>query len=299
VVTWLRFPAWFNGFSYYLLLEALGNITETGVVIKEPNGINNISLYTTTGALQNYFTLIQDTYTVRGAKSNAEACLTGPFGAGLTAPPQPIPQVVSTDLSAAPPPTVAEAVGKSPSIFENVCMDRESPSGLVYPRVVLTAYYRQDALAALAAAGRTDSSAFSDDWEGLLALLQAHKESRAAGLASLPQHGLCVTTHPDCGRLGDVLAAIAASILQTRGTQQGYVYDLSVPPPSAVPLVGGQGWQLAAETLRRLLGYNAPDVQTYKTMNASTCHDMSPHFLAGQCMVGVGRPQRLCSIFTV
>lgn len=65
----------------------------------------------------------------------------------------------------------------------------------------------------------------------------------ASGGSSLPAYGLCVSTSPTCGRVGDLLPAIAASVLQTRGSKQGYVFDLSEPAPAAVPLTNGTGWR--------------------------------------------------------
>ncbi|KAG2426173.1 hypothetical protein HXX76_013154 [Chlamydomonas incerta] len=85
------------------------------------------------------------------------------------------------------------------------------------------------------------------DWEEMIELLAAHRaavdrareslhatveragavlsydidNAVAAAAAGLPEHGLCLSAHtPSCSRLGDLLAAIAASIVQTTGTTQ-------------------------------------------------------------------------------
>ncbi|KXZ47867.1 hypothetical protein GPECTOR_32g480 [Gonium pectorale] len=125
----------------------------------------------------------------------------------------------------------------------------------------------------------------------MLAVLQAHAALQEAATvssgsvgpaASLPRYGLCLTTNPNCGRLGDVLAAIAASIVQPGGTQQGYVFDLAPEPPSAVPLVNSTGWRHAADLLRRMLVYNAPNVQT--AANDRPCWGVHPAFLEGDCL---------------
>ncbi|KXZ47868.1 hypothetical protein GPECTOR_32g481 [Gonium pectorale] len=125
----------------------------------------------------------------------------------------------------------------------------------------------------------------------MLAVLQAHAALQEAATvssgsvgpaASLPRYGLCLTTNPNCGRLGDVLAAIAASIVQPGGTQQGYVFDLGPEPPSAVPLVNSTGWRHAADLLRRMLVYNAPNVQT--AANDRPCWGVHPAFLEGDCL---------------
>ncbi len=57
-----------------------------------------------------------------------------------------------------------------------------------------------------------------DSWEDLLQLLARHKNASAAGAsAALPPYGLCVTNAATCGRLGDLLSAIAASVVQIGG----------------------------------------------------------------------------------
>ncbi|KXZ47866.1 hypothetical protein GPECTOR_32g479 [Gonium pectorale] len=125
----------------------------------------------------------------------------------------------------------------------------------------------------------------------MLVVLQAHAALQEAATvssgsvgpaASLPRYGLCLTTNPNCGRLGDVLAAIAASIVQPGGTQQGYVFDLAPEPPSIVPLVNSTGWRHAADLLRRMLVYNAPNVQT--AANDRPCWGVHPAFLEGDCL---------------
>ncbi|KAG2500097.1 hypothetical protein HYH03_001680 [Edaphochlamys debaryana] len=131
-----------------------------------------------------------------------------------------------------------------------------------------------------------------DDWEGLLALLEGHRmavakaaaEPGSGGAGGLPAHGLCVTMHPDCGRVGDVWAAVAASVLQTEGTEQGYVYDLSHPPPAALPLMNTSGWAYAADVVRRLLSYNAPDVDNSTGSPYYTCGAFSSLFGNGSCL---------------
>jgi hypothetical protein len=109
---------------------------------------------------------------------------------------------------------------------ENACLDKSNPQGPLHPRVFLLLFYRADALAAMHAAGQIASPDAPSDWDSLVGLLKAHSGAlHANGAASsisslLPTHGLCITTDASCGRLGDVLAAIAASVVQTSGTKQ-------------------------------------------------------------------------------
>ncbi|KAG2443396.1 hypothetical protein HXX76_001756 [Chlamydomonas incerta] len=176
-------------------------------------------------------------------------------------------------------------------------------------------FYRAEALAALAAGSHTPSAAPPDDWEQLIALLEAHRlahsssGSSSSSSTSLPKYGLCITTHADCGRLGDVWAAVAASVMQTEDTEQGYLYDLEGgSPTSAPPLANSTGWVYATELLQRMLVYNAPEpaatvaaaaARTAAAAAASNhsvntrdhrdvvCTDVSTHFKAGDCMVTV------------
>ncbi|KAG2440501.1 hypothetical protein HYH02_010379 [Chlamydomonas schloesseri] len=182
------------------------------------------------------------------------------------------------------------APGYVTGLAENVCVNDTNPRGLLHPRTYLSMFYRAEALAALAAGGHVPSAAPPDDWEQLIALLEAHRlatngSSSGTGSSSsgvLPKYGLCITTHPDCGRLGDVWAAMAASVLQTQGTAQGYLYDLAAPPPLAVSLANSTGWVHATELLRHLLVYNAPEPGVREHRE---CSDVSSHFVAGDCMI--------------
>ncbi|KAG2446180.1 hypothetical protein HXX76_000773 [Chlamydomonas incerta] len=153
-------------------------------------------------------------------------------------------------------------------------------------------FYRAEALAALAAGGYVASAAPPYDWEQLIALLEAHRLANSSGSSSgLPKYGVCITTHPECGILGDVWAALAASVLQTQGTEQGYLYDLSSgSPSSAIPLANSTGWVHATELLRRMLAYNAPEPADRTASNRTTdgeveCTDVSSHFKSGDCMI--------------
>mgnify|MGYP001806730440 CR=1 FL=1 len=188
-------------------------------------------------------------------------------------------------------------------IPENVCVNDTEPRGLIHPRVYLTMFYRAEALAALAAGGYVPSAAPPDDWEQLIALLEGHRlansssrsnSSSGGGVSnssSLPKYGLCISTHPACGLLGDFWAALAASVLQTQGTEQGYLYDLSTgSPSSAIPLANSTGWLYATELLRRVLVFNAPEPFDLTTNNRTTdgeveCTDVSGHFKSGDCMI--------------
>ncbi|GFR49259.1 hypothetical protein Agub_g11277, partial [Astrephomene gubernaculifera] len=181
---------------------------------------------------------------------------------------------------------------------ENACADTTQPTGPLHPRTYLMLFYRPDALAALHAAGHTTSASPPEDWDAMLDLLRAHaaaanatRNASAVGAnSSLPRYGLCLTTDPGCGRLGDVFAAVAASVLQTAGTQQGYVFDLSVAPPAVVQLVNGTGWRYAATLLQQLLWYNAPEAAVgIATSNSSssgmTCRGVSQAFVTGECLM--------------
>ncbi len=184
--------------------------------------------------------------------------------------------------------------------------------GPLHPRTYLLMWYRRDALTAL------NVTSPPDHWEGLLELLEAHRlakqaegsraQAASAGteeeggkekVTQLPEYGICVTVSPHCGRVGDVLAAIAASVVQTRGSVQGYVFDLDKPAPALELLVNGSGWRYAAGLLRQLLSYNAPDNMTnengpsaaamnkgaYAASPSPFCHAVSPYFASGSCML--------------
>ncbi len=168
--------------------------------------------------------------------------------------------------------------------------------GVVHPRTYLLTFYRVDALARLHMPVPTN-------WEGLLALLKWHRQAVgqhggpvAAKAVGIPEHGLCLTVQPTCGRLGDALTAMAATVVQTRGTAQGYLLDLQQPLPAAVPLTNSSGWRYAATLLAQLLEYNAPDASALDApaalqsgdplpVAAAKCPPVSPAFLEGNCLV--------------
>ncbi|EFJ44719.1 hypothetical protein VOLCADRAFT_95069 [Volvox carteri f. nagariensis] len=165
--------------------------------------------------------------------------------------------VVSADMSGFSPSWMVEQEGIV-SFTENVCIDKTNPQGPLFPRAFLLLFYRADVLDALYESGH---------------------------------YGLCITTDPNCGRLGDILAAIAASVVQTSSTMQGYVFDLAAAPPAAPPLVNGTAWRYGMEVLRRLLQYNAPDYNTTDSTGpgsfdtaAKRCHAYSPWFASGGCL---------------
>ncbi|KXZ50689.1 hypothetical protein GPECTOR_15g373 [Gonium pectorale] len=177
--------------------------------------------------------------------------------------------------------------------------------GPLHPRTFLLLYYRPDALEAMAEVGLApDGAAPPSDWEGMLRLLEAHASAVAAQAqqaeqaqqghtsaagAPLPRHGLCLTADPVCGRVGDVLMAIAASVLQTQGTGQGYAMDLSSEPPAIASTINGTGWRYAASVLQQLLSYNAPEPEPEPAADggapAPTCFSASPAFRSGDCLM--------------
>ncbi|KAG2440502.1 hypothetical protein HYH02_010380 [Chlamydomonas schloesseri] len=276
VISWLRFPAWYNGaISSWLKEQVQSNpqIMELlhNAVVDDPDSLPALGSFSA-GSMRDYLTVQQNQYSV-----------------------------VSMDVSGIPSWSVWVMLQEwDPFIVpENVCVNETEPRGLLHPRTYLSMFYRAEALAALAAGGHVPSAAPPDDWEQLIALLEAHRlatngSSSGTGSSSsgvLPKYGLCITTHPDCGLLGDVWAAMAASVLQTQGTAQGYLYDLaSGSPSSAIPMANGTGWVHATELLRRLLVYNAPGPIDRSASNRTTdreleCTDISSHFKAGDCMV--------------
>ncbi|KXZ42842.1 hypothetical protein GPECTOR_115g336 [Gonium pectorale] len=242
--------------------------------------------------------------------------------------------MTSYDYSGLPPTSAYLQLGAAAALPENVCVNATRPRGLLHPRTYLLAFYRADALKQLHAADRIASTSFPDDWEELLDLLAAHKAAIADGVVNVtttapaadassaagggragggrtdgrrfPKHGLCITTHTECGRLGDVWAAIAASIVQTEGPTQGVYWDLIPPPPTAFPLINTTGWRYAADVLTRMLSYNVIDydlaAQNYSSGSSRprrkpvldgtcdrtcerVCTHMSQHFQEGECMV--------------
>ncbi|KAG2490196.1 hypothetical protein HYH03_011323 [Edaphochlamys debaryana] len=210
-------------------------------------------------------------------------------------------------------PAGARALVGHNHVPENACTSTGAPTGPIHPRTYLLMFYRPDAMAALHEAGAVQDTAPPEDWDELQALLQAHAGAVSGGGGSrgaggggggsgggsgsgdgggsgssngstaadwvMPRYGLCVTADSACGRHGDVFAAIAASIVQSGGTQQGYAFDLiETPPPDAVPLVNSTGWRAAADILTKLLQYNAPEPP-------GTCRGVSPAFLSGDCLL--------------
>ncbi|KXZ56438.1 hypothetical protein GPECTOR_1g392 [Gonium pectorale] len=200
--------------------------------------------------------------------------------------------VVTYDFAGMPA-GVAYSPLEDMDLADNVCVDSNNPRGLMHPRTFLLMMYRADSLERLHSAGLTPRAGPPNDWEELIDLLAAHRGAvNTANGDAFPEHGMCITTHRDCGRLGDVWSAIAASVVQTTGTTQGVYWDLTAPPPSANPLVNSTGWRYASDVLRRLLLYNAPDYddsgvtdEFNNTIAQKICTDVSPHFLNGSCMI--------------
>ncbi|KXZ56441.1 hypothetical protein GPECTOR_1g395 [Gonium pectorale] len=204
--------------------------------------------------------------------------------------------LVSYDMSGESAKTVWSSL-EPLGLQENVCVNASAPRGLMHPRTFLVMMYRADALERLHSAGLTPRASPPNDWEELIDLLATHRAAvrGAANMANgdaLPEHGVCITTHPDCGRLGDVWSAIAASVVQTTGTTQGVYWDLTAPPPSATPLVNSTGWRYASDVLRQLLQYNAPDFEAGSIGGSAAgaaadrvCTDVSPLFRNGSCMI--------------
>ncbi|KXZ42843.1 hypothetical protein GPECTOR_115g337 [Gonium pectorale] len=224
-----------------------------GTFFVEPVGLPHLGSFSSGSSMRDYYVMTQEGYTITSYDYS-----------GL-----PVSSAFQPPIDALP---------------ENVCINATRPRGLLHPRTYLLAFYRADALQRLHREGWAASASFPDDWEALLELLAAHKAAVEAPSAqsideggssgkpvagALPSHGLCITTHDECGRLGDVWAAIAASIVQTTGTPQGVYWDLQAPPPSAKSLVNTTGWQYAADVLKRLLAYNVMDLNHLATTAAA------------------------------
>ena len=113
-------------------------------------------------------------------------------------------------------------------------------------------------------------------------------------LPALPPFPVCINTDALCGRQTDVLSAIAASVIQTRGTDQGYFLDLSPRPPAVAPLFNTSGWRYAAGVMAALLRHNPPAAASaaaaVETGGADgeggpSCHGLSQTFNAGKCLL--------------
>ncbi|KAG2496361.1 hypothetical protein HYH03_005591 [Edaphochlamys debaryana] len=192
-------------------------------------------------------------------------------------------------------------------LAENSCVSKSAPQGPLHPRMFLSMLYRADALTTMAAAGVIKPErAIPSDWDGLLEVLEAHQRlvslllmqantSSSRPSLALPRYGLCVNADHTCGRLGDLFAAIAASIVQFNGTRQGYIFDLTLPPPTLKTLFSRPGWRRAAEVLQSLLQYNAPAaanaaaaVETNGTdgEDGPSCHGIGAQvFNTGECLI--------------
>ncbi|GIL49556.1 hypothetical protein Vafri_5901, partial [Volvox africanus] len=252
--TWLQYPAWFNA----IFLES----AEASMSLTSAKRLPQPSNFTDGPSMHNYYTQFEKQSTTTVTFTTADAS-----GVGLDD-------------------TLQDGSGYE-HLTENSCTDRVHPLGPLHPRTFLLMWYRADTLGALG------FHSPPDHWEELLDLLKVHKAASREKGASLPQYGLCITDSPHCGRAGDVLAAVAASVVQSRGTSQGYAFDLSVPPPAAEPLVNSIGWRYAADLTRKMLSYNAPDNDTMllaemlspDCAKSLDCHALSPYFTGGSCMV--------------
>ncbi|GIL92900.1 hypothetical protein Vretifemale_20382, partial [Volvox reticuliferus] len=250
-VTWMQYPGWHNGiFSWWLRGSTLPSATR--VMYMEPQQLPSPFAVTTASSLRNY------------AQTRADAA------------------IISSDMSGIAQNKVVEG-DELLDFSENACLNGSNPRGLMHPRTYLLMFYRADVLSALLGTSATPPS----DWDSLAKLLELHAKETAYPGSSLPKYGLCLTTDANCGRIGDILAAIAASVVQTIGTHQGYVFDLAAAPPAAVPLVNGSGWQYAMELLQRLLKYNAPEYNFTNGGNApwERCYAFNPWFASGDCLV--------------
>ncbi|KAG2485781.1 hypothetical protein HYH03_015493 [Edaphochlamys debaryana] len=196
----------------------------------------------------------------------------------------------TADLSGMPP-SYARFNPQIQTSLENLCLDQTTFAGPVHPRVWLVQFIRTDALQAMAGAGLVPSAAPPDTWEDAIALLEAHRNALRSGTAAqkgltLPTHGLCVTPDPNCGRVTDLLPAVAASVVQTGGTAKGYAFDLTPPPPAAAYRVIGPGWSYAMDVVRRLMSYNAPNDPDMDVEVANKrCKAVHPAFVRGDCLL--------------
>ncbi|PNH04997.1 Cycloartenol synthase [Tetrabaena socialis] len=287
---WLQHPSWLNG----LLARWLRGVSQdASLPTAATRYILDVQALPSPQGVPDYDALVRYTW---GAGS-------GPGAQNCT--------VFSADTSVLPPASIPEVIEDFQDLPESSCALSDAPTGPLHPRTFLLLFYRADALNTLSAAGLWASSRPPDDWEGLLSLLQAHAGavqrrqrrrrlqqqgsdatgSSESGAAALPRYGLCLTTSPHCGRAGDVLAAMAASVVQPGGAWQGYAYDLAAAPPAADPLVNSTGWRYAAGLLQSLLAYNAPanatPAVTAPSVNGlpADCHAVSPLFTSGDCML--------------
>ncbi|GLI64664.1 hypothetical protein VaNZ11_007992 [Volvox africanus] len=266
-LAWMQCPSWANGLiaewldaAYADVLKSLGRY-EFEIIIQPPPPSN-----------------VSDAEAVH--RVNLEVAGGAGGGSGINL-------AFSADASTEELEFLAATTEDFEHLPENSCSYDPHPLGPLHPRTFLLMWYRADTLSALG------FNSPPDHWEELLDLLATHKKARTEEGASLPQYGLCITDNPHCGRAGDVLAAVAASVVQSRGTSQGYVFDLNVPPPAAEPLVNGSGWRYAAALVEQLLSYNAPDNDTKsfpktpspRRTKSLVCHAVSPYFTAGSCMV--------------
>ncbi|KAG2486342.1 hypothetical protein HYH03_015046 [Edaphochlamys debaryana] len=256
IITWLRYPSFFNGFLWQWIRDlrvdpAMSSVVEY-LVFSDPNGLPSLGSFSSAMSLKDYMVVQQDQYTftssdLSGVPSNVRWNLLGTLKTAQQSP-------------------------------ENACVDRSDPRGFMSPQSFLLTYYRKDALDLLFQRGAIHSPELPGDWDALIALLAAHRAAVAAGGSGgegLPRHGLCVLTHADCGQLGDLWAAVAASVMQTNGTYQGYVYDTAASPSLAMPMANSAGWLYASEIVRQLMLYNAPDVDFD---GHDLCTDISPFF---------------------
>ncbi|KAG2429952.1 hypothetical protein HYH02_013903 [Chlamydomonas schloesseri] len=291
-LTWAQYPSWVNGaFTEWILnlktdastARYLASVTFNGPQELPPPSAMGLGpeasrsgAYSSVPASSSSSSLYNSS-SAGGSASTSTGVVDPSVLRDYAALTNPLVVVYSSDLSGFDMSFAVEqkGVGEYP---ENACVDLANPRGPLHPRAQLLMFYRADVLAALAAGGALESAAPPADWEGLEALLASHAAAEAMGPGAipglaepLPPHGLCVTMHTTCGRGGDVLAAIAASVVQTAGTAQGYVFDLDGTPAGTAgsELVAGPGWRHAAAVLQRLLVHNAPEGNATATSSAS------------------------------
>ncbi|KAG2431809.1 hypothetical protein HXX76_009304 [Chlamydomonas incerta] len=226
--------------------------------------------------------------------------------------------IVSQDVSGMPlatfladPEVHSERLTTMPifhDIPENFCAEPLAPIGPLFPRTFLFTVFRADIMSALAAAGLIPGGTGPlNEWVEVLKLLETYaslvrqQQADPASLPSgvpnpLPPFPVCINTDALCGRQTDLLAAIAASVIQTRGTQQGYFLDLSLQPPAAVPHFNSTAWRYAASVLAALMRHNPSDAdQTAATKvtggldgtgpGAHKCHALAQNFNIGRCLL--------------
>ncbi|KAG1662382.1 hypothetical protein FOA52_006644 [Chlamydomonas sp. UWO 241] len=137
------------------------------------------------------------------------------------------------------------------------------------PRLYLMQFYRRSVFQA------HNISSAPQSWDQLVDVLTAINGTDVDGDA-WGDWALCLNLAPPC-QASFLLMAIAASVMQTRGTTQGFLFDIQ----TGQPLSDSAGMRYSLEVYRRLVEFASP-------ASFGACNMSNTEFAAGKCAVTLG-----------